>query len=1140
MNESESADRVEALFHQVVDVPVAERAAFLERVCGDHVSLRTQIERLLEAEAQGGAFLTDPTLEPAPFAEEPDALIGLEVGPYKVLQLLGEGGYGVVYLAEQRQPVTRRVALKVIKLGMDTKQVIARFEAERQALAMMEHPNIAKVLDAGATESGRPYFVMELVRGVPLTDYCDQNQLPTEQRLKLFIDVCRAVQHAHQKGVIHRDLKPSNILVTLHDGVPVPKVIDFGIAKATNVRLTEKTLFTEFHQFLGTPAYTSPEQVEMSGLDIDTRSDIYSLGVLLYELLTGTTPIDTDTLKQAAYVEIQRTILEWEPPKPSTRATEIKKRALTNTLLQHTKGQIAQDLDWIAMKALEKDRERRYGSAQALAQDVESFLRQEPILAAAPSATYRLRKFASRHHRVLLTAVALLGLLIAGSTVSVWQAIKATSASQRERKAKLEAQDQTRQARASALEARRNLYVANMNVAQSALQDGNVESVVSLLDNHRPQNDEEDLRHFEWRYLWNQTHRERFTLLADDDPSDAVKPDPLYDVSLAPSGNTLASISRRGRVRVWDLTSREELFQFEREGQTASWSWVEFSPDGRYLAAASIGLPEVVLWDVTQRLEVKRFIAVDAESAIDPRFSHDGGTLMAGDNLGNVWFWNVDTGVGQAIKGHNKSVSTVAIAADASRLVTMAERDGITLWDVAQRKILLEVKNADHPEWRTNWLSGANLSPDGKRVAVSTRIIALTSILDTENGETLAELWGGNESHGMRFSPNGKSLAVTEFNGALHLYETETWQRTTTFQHPGHQLNAITYSADGQLLVSVGDAGKIVVWPGLPEPSLGILQAGDVWAVNRVTFLPHTNRIGTENFNGSFQLWESDAEALLFATPERTTWRGWRQSPYQLPFTAIHPDGHLLALVVHGHAEDPNSPRVEFWDLEKEEMMRVLPLRSTVRQLCYSPNGQYIALAGGGQGANHVEGNMRLLESETLVEKMVLPVDGAILSLAFSRDGKLLATIGATVQIWDLQTQQLVATLTEHIQPVGNSSVVAFSPDGTLLASAGYDSRVLLWDTATWRIRHRLQGHQGRLVGLSFSPDGKRLVSSGIIDNRCTLWDVVTGQPLAKFTGVTADFSPDGQTLAIGGYAPYQSPDIFPAETTSVRLYRAH
>jgi serine/threonine protein kinase len=428
---------VQSIFGRALEVESAPgRAAFLDEACGADAALRAEVEGLLATLGRAGEFMRRPaaaaagvTLGPEPVAEGPGAV----VGRYKLLEQIGEGGFGVVFMAEQREPVRRQVALKIIKPGMDTRQVIARFEAERQALALMDHPNIARVLDADATASGRPYFVMELVRGVLITEFCDKNHLPPEGRLRLFIDVCHAVQHAHHKGVIHRDLKPSNILITLHDGVPVVKVIDFGVAKATAQRLTERTLFTSYGQMIGTPAYMSPEQAEMSGLDIDTRSDVYSLGVLLYELLTGTTPLEGKRLREAGYSEMQRLIRDEEAPRPSTRLSSLGETA---TVLAGNRGLdvkrlvqlLAGDLDWVVLKALSKDRNRRYATPGNFAEDVERYLRREPVLARPPSAAYQLRKFVQRNRAAVLAGAAVAAALLVGLAVAVWQAVRATQA----------------------------------------------------------------------------------------------------------------------------------------------------------------------------------------------------------------------------------------------------------------------------------------------------------------------------------------------------------------------------------------------------------------------------------------------------------------------------------------------------------------------------------------------------------------------------------------------------------------------------------------------------------------------------------------------------------------------------------------
>jgi eukaryotic-like serine/threonine-protein kinase len=435
-----STERDEAIFHGALQLPQEQRAEYLRLACGSDEPLRERVATLLKAHEQSGPFLKESAVAQqktivvtVPLTEK----AGDRIGRYKLLQTIGEGGCGVVYMAEQEEPVRRRVALNVIKLGMDTKQVVARFEAERQALAMMDHPNIAKVLDAGATETGRPFFVMELVRGIKITEYCDQNKLSTEDRLDLFIQVCNAIQHAHQKGIIHRDIKPSNILVTLHDGVPVPKVIDFGIAKATQGRLTDQTLFTAFEQFIGTPAYMSPEQAEMSGLDIDTRCDVYALGVLLYELLTGRTPFDAKELMQSGLDEMRRTIREKEPERPSTRVSTMLAADLTD-VAQHRHSDppklvhlLRGDLDWIVMKALEKDRTRRYETANGLAMDIQRHLSNDAVLARPPSNFYRLQKFARRNQTVFVSVCAVMLALAGGFAVATDQFLREREARKR-------------------------------------------------------------------------------------------------------------------------------------------------------------------------------------------------------------------------------------------------------------------------------------------------------------------------------------------------------------------------------------------------------------------------------------------------------------------------------------------------------------------------------------------------------------------------------------------------------------------------------------------------------------------------------------------------------------------------------------
>ena len=566
--ESGQMTREREIFHEALEQPSPEaRAAFLERATAGDPKLRKAVEELL-ANNQEDTFLEQGVAEPLRQSMEAagkltlhEEQIGDSIGRYKLLEKIGEGGFGVVYRAEQREPVRRQVAVKVIKLGMDTKSIVARFEAERQALALMDHPNIARVLDGGATATGRPFFVMELVRGVRITDYCEANQLSLQERLTLFIQLCHAIQHAHQKGIIHRDLKPSNVLVTVQDGKPVPKVIDFGVAKAIEEPLTEKTVLTNFHAFIGTPAYTSPEQAEMTGSDVDTRSDIYSLGVLLYELLTGVTPFDAKELTQSGLDGMRRMIKEVEPPKPSTRLRRVVAGSSANPLTML----VDRDLDWIVMKCLEKDRTRRYDTARELAADLQRYLDQEPVLARPQSTAYRLRKALRRHRAAFAAAAAILIAVVAGTTVSVWQALRATRAehaaeqgrkneevlrhnAERERERALESQER----------AELNEYVADINLAHQSILAGNLARATELLAKHRNTGSQR----FEWRYLWHAAQGDDHRLFAQEASS---------VLSLANSPEWLV-VGLQDSVRIYDSKTGSLVKTLAKSGSSVALS----------------------------------------------------------------------------------------------------------------------------------------------------------------------------------------------------------------------------------------------------------------------------------------------------------------------------------------------------------------------------------------------------------------------------------------------------------------------------------------------------------------------------------------------------------------------------------------
>jgi serine/threonine protein kinase/WD40 repeat protein len=812
--QSPSADEI---FERASQLSGEARAAYLKEVTGGDEPLRQRIEALLQAgESAGTTFLKEPavsaktlfiTTNMLPVTEK----AGDKIGRYKLLEQIGEGGCGVVYVAEQQEPVRRRVALKVIKLGMDTRQVVARFEAERQALALMDHPNIAKVLDAGATETGRPYFVMELVRGIKITDYCDKNNLSTAERLKLFISVCAAVQHAHQKGIIHRDLKPSNILVTLHDGVPVPKVIDFGIAKATtDQRLTDKTIYTAFEQFIGTPAYMSPEQAEMSGLDIDTRSDIYSLGVLLYELLTSRTPFDTATLLKDGLDQMRRILREQEPPRPSISLNTLTDADLT-TVASHRRAEppklahlIRGDLDWIVMKALEKDRTRRYETVNGLAADVQRHLSSEPVTARAPSQLYRLQKAVHRNRLAFAAALVITGLLLAGVAVSSWQAVLKSREARRADSNAAQANLQTQRAEAAAQDARQALARSDFLQAAELEKQGKMTNAIAYLQRSLSLNPSNAVAATRLIMLASQRAGMIPVRIAGDGPE------------FSPDGKRIVT-TLENTARVWDAHTGQQVMEINNSNNSENYSNVvsaAFSPDGKRIVSVSWvnGVFQVVqVWDaqtgqqVTEWKHPGDYVVNNITYNVSAQFSADGKRIVTvGGNMARVW--DAQTGQQMIEMKHPDLVISAQVSPDEKRIVT-ASGNTARLWDAQSGAVLAALEVS-----ATKEVQSVQFSPDGKRIVTASGNTA--RVWDAQTGQQMIEMKHPDNLFSAQFSPDEKRIVTASLNTA-RVWDAQTGQQVMEMYYSNESLidtgnTSAQFSPDGKWIHT--ESTKVDLW----------------------------------------------------------------------------------------------------------------------------------------------------------------------------------------------------------------------------------------------------------------------------------------------------------------------------------------
>lgn len=1106
------------IFLEIVDLEANERSRRLRELCGDDEDLRHRVEALLEFHDRDSQFLEQPFTAaddyevPIPEAE------GTTIGRYKLLEKIGEGGFGIVYMAEQSEPVRRRVALKIIKLGMDTKQVIGRFEAERQALALMDHPNIAKVFDGGTSESGRPYFVMELVNGIPITQFCDEKRLDTSERIQLVSHVCQALQHAHQKGIIHRDIKPSNVLVTVIDDHPVPKIIDFGIAKATQQRLTERTVFTRFQHFIGTPAYMSPEQAAYSGVDIDTRSDVYSVGVLLYELLTSTTPISNESLRDAALDEVCRLIREEVSPRPSARlsglggdiSTVAENRSTNPQSLQVT---VRGELDWIVMQCLEKDRSRRYDSAAALASDLNAFLQNEPVQAAPPSMVYRTRKYLKRNWRFAAALSTVMATLILGTIVSFAGFLSANREVERNR---------------------RLLYANDVKLCGEAIRLGNIRQAEDFLTKHIPKSGEEDLRTFPWHYMWRQLNQFEKEIELES---------PAHDIVFSPNQRFAIVGGEAGCLSFWD---------FESES-------VDVAKASMYtISSLSLGADNIValggregkewetagtveLWDTDKRKLIRKVElppGVDAVRTVE--FIPNTPTLMIA-TVKNLIAYDTES---NEIRWRREFVKG-GVGATATRDVVVSPDQKLVATSRPGGPAAIFILNAETGEeigepiigWQT--IRSLEFSLDGSQLIVGEIVLKdmlAMSVVDLET-RTVTKLDSRFAVESLSVSPTDGTVAALNWQGQINLWDLQTRRRIGGAPAHANAVGAIRFSQDGKLLLTcghdrrarmwvvadlmksesetIGQGPGTVTWYAFPRDGRSLVSAGrgnglKQWNVEsgeltreftlnsdkpistpRMLFSPDDRFLAGASYGGGLHVWESGSGEIV------TTLETGIDGPTFLQFPSSE------SIVVGGFERSASGYELTIgeWEIETGKQTSstsqtiVAATSATEEELPGYPH--YRVRAGGpadqtrispdrtkyaiGFGSHVLYGEVATGEVIYRFESM----DHIIVPVEFSDDGKLLAAADQSqkIRVWDVSTGNEVVEFETPTWP----GVVAFAPDGNTLAAGYINGTLGFWDLRVEREILNLEAHILPLTTLQFSADGKTLASGGW-DGEVRIW----------------------------------------------------
>ncbi len=1093
-------ENIQRIFSHAHDIKSpAERESYLDQACAGDARLRAEVQELLDLVPAIGADFLGGKEEPLQ-AEG----VGSRIGPYTLLRAIGEGGMGTVFLAEQREPVRRKVALKIVKTEVNSRQVLARFDAERQALALMDHPNIAKIYDAGTTEFRNPYFVMELVDGVPITAYCDAAWLPVRERLVLFAQVCKAIQHAHEKGVIHRDIKPSNVLVAVHDGVPVPKVIDFGVAKAVDQKLSNQTLTTQLGALIGTLEYMSPEQADLSTLGVDARSDIYSLGVLLYELLTGATPLDAEHARAAAILDTLKTIREVEPPKPSTRIAEAKERL---NLLADRRGttagvlvkQVRGELDWIAMKALDKDRERRYESAAGLGRDIERYLKDEPVEASPPGRWYRFSKFVRRNKVVVSAAAAVSAAVIGGLIASTWLYFLERAARGRAESAEATQSGLLKTAQAAEREA--NLRLCDARVAQGDAYGSSgqwIKARESYLQSWS-----------ELNALFEKAGPEFLPAQTGFLESMIRAPEPLMTfaghrpsintVAIHSDSNLLATGDAEGALRVWNLRTGSEIRSYS--GHQYAITSVVFSKDGRRMLTGSLD-QSAILWEV----ETGRQLHVynQHHAAINGvAFSPDEKSMLIGCGDQTARLLSVETG-GEIYKWpHDGWVSSVAFSPDGKTAATGSMDGKVRLWNVANGQLAREMKG------NTREVLSVKFSPDGSRV-VSSGGDGEAFAADAKSGDVLCVFKGhAAQATGIAVSPRGNMVFASGGDNTVRAWMTGNGRSINDYSitRRNAPFLCVAFSQDGTTYATGSADGSAQLWDvkalALAGPFSGFF--GEEKNVTRLAVSRDGRLLVSASVDGPLKVWDTSTLVDL----------GTFEGLIQAYSASLSSDNNIL--VAGG-----SYGMIRAWELYSGKEVDVfLGHKTDVTSIAFLPNSHKFL-----SGAR--DGSFKLwdLDKKHLAKDDAVrifeghigdPSADRIDDIQVDPSGNRAITISSyQIKFWNMDASLPVKTLKLTL---GGHRARLLSDAHNLLTTSLTESSVELRDTDTDEIKKIYRGHTSPVTGMVTLP-GERWMASGGLDARVRIFDLNSGAEVRSFEcicPVTAlACSPDGQTLFAG------------------------